>query len=199
MASFKKHSKHEDESDYESEESEKDFELSETSEESELGDVNDENNDGDGKDKDVSDDESAEDVFDEEDIDKSEMGPTKHISQPSCIYKVKSKKKHFDKNEILNEIDLPESDIKNREIIVPPEERITRPILTKYERVRVIGDRCEQITRGAKVMLKNYEGLTPREITELELKNKTIPIIIKRQLPSGKIERWSVNELTVVN
>ena len=33
-----------------------------------------------------------------------------------------------------------------------------------------------------------------KQIAELELKNKTIPIIIIRPLPNGHIEEWKVSE-----
>ncbi len=81
------------------------------------------------------------------------------------------------------------------EIVLPKDKRITKPYMTKYERVRLIGDRTKQITLGAKTLIKNSLSYTPREIAELELKNNIIPMFIERVLPNNKKERWYVSEL----
>jgi DNA-directed RNA polymerase subunit K/omega len=146
----------------------------------------------------------AESLEEMEDLDKDELvedtdAKVESTDHPSCIYKIKTKKKLLQIDDALTDIDLFEEESSTNQTIVAPEDRITKPILTKFERVRIIGDRCAQITLGAKPMLKNYEGLSPREIANLELKNKTLPIIIQRQLPSGQIELWKVKELMVVN
>ena len=83
--------------------------------------------------------------------------------------------------------------------IVKPEERVTKPFLTKFERVRLLGDRAKQLSLGAKPMLKNTELLNPKEIARLELEKKVIPLIIERTLPNGKKERWNITELSIVN
>lgn len=75
------------------------------------------------------------------------------------------------------------------------EDRITRPYLTKYEKVRVLGIRTQQIASGAKPMVKDVKGLSSYKIAKLELKNKVLPLIIQRPLPNGDIEQWKVNEL----
>lgn len=76
--------------------------------------------------------------------------------------------------------------------------RITRPILTKFEYVRCLSIRAEQISLGAKIMLENADEIsknkTPKEIANLEIMNNCCPLIIIRNLPN-RIERWSVNEL----
>ncbi len=81
--------------------------------------------------------------------------------------------------------------------VVPQDKRISKPRLTKYERVRIIGDRAKQIALGAKVMLKNVENMSPKEIALTELKEKTLPIIIFRKLPNNKIEKWFLSELSI--
>ena len=79
--------------------------------------------------------------------------------------------------------------------IVKPEDRITRPFLTKYERVRLIGDRTKQLASGAKSMLKNIENYTSQEVATMELEHNVIPLIIERPLPNNKKERWHIREL----
>ena len=80
-------------------------------------------------------------------------------------------------------------------VVVENSQRITLPKLTKYERVRLIGTRAKQISLGAKVMVKNIDGLSPIEIAKVELDHKMIPMKIKRILPDNKIEIWKLSEL----
>lgn len=77
---------------------------------------------------------------------------------------------------------------------MPLEDRQTKPFLTTFERVRILGDRAKQISLGAKPMVSNVAGLDPKEIAKLELKHKTIPFFIVRHLPNKKDEKWSIEE-----
>jgi len=81
------------------------------------------------------------------------------------------------------------------EIILDKNNRISSNRLTKYEMVRILGERTKQLTMGAKPLVKNYEGLSYEKIAEEELKLNMIPYIIKRTLPNGKIEKWYLDEL----
>ena len=83
--------------------------------------------------------------------------------------------------------------------IVKPEDRETKPIMTKYERVKILGFRTKQIALGARVMLKNIDGYTPEELATIELEKRSTPIIIERPMPDGKKERWRISELKIVN
>ena len=73
--------------------------------------------------------------------------------------------------------------------------KISTKKLTKYERVRVIGERTNLLARGAKPMILNVDNLTPQEIAEEELKQKVIPFEIKRELPDNTYEIWKLSEL----
>ena len=75
------------------------------------------------------------------------------------------------------------------------QEKISTKRMTKYEFVRLIGTRVQQLTKDAKPMIKNTQGLTNHEIAELEIKHNVIPIKIKRYLPNGSCEIWKVSEL----
>jgi DNA-directed RNA polymerase subunit K/omega len=96
---------------------------------------------------------------------------------------------------IDDEIETDDKDIK--EIIVLPEERITKNRLTTYEKVRILGLRAKQISLGAKILLKNYGNKTPLELAELELKHKVIPFKIRRPLANKHIEIWKLDELEI--
>lgn len=82
-----------------------------------------------------------------------------------------------------------------KDIFVLPEERISRPYLTNYERVRLLADRAAQLSLDAKPMIKGTEGMDPKKIAQLELEQKMIPIVIIRPLPNKMKEKWYLHEL----
>jgi len=96
---------------------------------------------------------------------------------------------YFDNNE---ETEIPIE--KNLEY-VNKENRVSSNRLTKYEMVRILGERTKQLTMGAKPMIKNFEGLNYEKIAEEEFKRNMIPFKIKRPLPNGKFEIWTLDEL----
>ncbi|KAJ3344228.1 DNA-directed RNA polymerases I II and III subunit RPABC2 [Gonapodya sp. JEL0774] len=80
---------------------------------------------------------------------------------------------------------------------VPKEKRTTTPYLTKYERARLLGTRALQISMNAPVMV-DLEGETdPLDIAQKELQAKKIPLLVRRYLPDGSWEDWSVEELII--
>lgn len=75
-------------------------------------------------------------------------------------------------------------------------ERVTSPFLSKYERARVIGVRAKQLSSGYPPRIAVPRGeIDPINVATLELKQKVIPLIIRRTLPNGIFEDWDVNEL----
>lgn len=89
--------------------------------------------------------------------------------------------------------------VKNSDgIIVDPIHR-TIPYLTKYERARVLGQRAKQLETGAKPLVKVPETIVDGYlIAELELREKKIPFIIRRPIPGGGCEYWSIKDLEIV-
>ena len=80
-------------------------------------------------------------------------------------------------------------------IIVDPLHR-TIPYLTKYEKARVLGQRAKQIETGAKPLVKVPENIVDSYIiAELELREKKVPFIIRRPVPSGGCEYWNLKDL----
>jgi DNA-directed RNA polymerase I, II, and III subunit RPABC2 len=72
----------------------------------------------------------------------------------------------------------------------------TIPFLTKYEKARILGQRAKQINSGASVFVKVPEKVIDGYlIAELELIEKRIPFIIRRPLPNGGSEYWSIKDL----
>lgn len=83
-------------------------------------------------------------------------------------------------------------------IIIDPLHR-TIPFLTKYERARVLGQRAKQIEAGARPFVSVPENIIDSYIiAELELQQKKIPFIIRRPIPGGAFEYWSLKDLEIV-
>ena len=78
-------------------------------------------------------------------------------------------------------------------------EKITTPYMTKYERARVLGTRALQIAMCAPVMVELEGETDPLQIAMKELKQRKIPIIIRRYLPDGSYEDWGIDELIIVD
>ena len=84
-------------------------------------------------------------------------------------------------------------------IIVDPLHR-TIPILTKYERTRVLGQRAKQINSGSKPFVKVPENIIDGYlIAEIELSQKRIPFIIRRPFPGGGCEYWNIKDLELID
>jgi DNA-directed RNA polymerase I, II, and III subunit RPABC2 len=73
----------------------------------------------------------------------------------------------------------------------------TLPFITKYEKTRIIGIRAQQLATGS-IPLVSVKGFTNTvDIALEELKQKKIPFIIKRVLPDGVMEFWTIDELMI--
>jgi DNA-directed RNA polymerase beta' subunit/DNA-directed RNA polymerase subunit K/omega len=73
-------------------------------------------------------------------------------------------------------------------------DKVTNPRLTKFERARLIGARANQLNKGAKARV-NVRGMTDTlKIAEKELKERKIPLVVKRYLPDGRVENWFIEE-----
>ncbi|KAM4057089.1 RNA polymerase rpb6 domain-containing protein [Hirsutella rhossiliensis] len=78
---------------------------------------------------------------------------------------------------------------------IPESERTTTPYMTKYERARILGTRALQISMNAPVLV-DLEGETdPLQIAIKEMREKKIPLIVRRYLPDGYYEDWTCEEL----
>ena len=83
-------------------------------------------------------------------------------------------------------------------IIVDPLHR-TVPILTKYERARILGERAKQINMGAKPVIPIADSVIDGYLIALEeFNHKKIPFIVKRPLPNGGCEYWKLQDLEVI-
>jgi DNA-directed RNA polymerase I, II, and III subunit RPABC2 len=81
-----------------------------------------------------------------------------------------------------------------------PTQNITKNILSKYERVKIIGLRSEQLQRGADpyVEFDTTQTFNPREIAMEELRQRKLPFMIKRTLPNGVDEYWRLDDMIIL-
>ena len=70
----------------------------------------------------------------------------------------------------------------------------TYPILTKFERARIVGVRLQQLAYGAKPRVNTENLKSINEIVQKELDERMIPFIIRRTLPNGIYEDWKLEE-----
>lgn len=72
----------------------------------------------------------------------------------------------------------------------------TLPLITKYEKARIIGARAEQLDAGGEAYIPIDETIiNGRTIALMEFEQKKIPFIIARPLPNGSTEYWHVSDL----
>jgi DNA-directed RNA polymerase subunit K/omega len=75
----------------------------------------------------------------------------------------------------------------------------TYPILSKYEKTRVLGIRISQLNEGARPLTSVANQIIDNHIiAEKELQEKVLPFIIMRPLPNGKKEYWRLEDLEVI-
>ena len=67
--------------------------------------------------------------------------------------------------------------------------------LSKFEKVRILGQRAEQISMGAPPLV-NITGLSDAlSIAEKEFSERKIPFIIERTYPNGKTRKIPLSEM----
>ena len=108
----------------------------------------------------------------------------------------------------IAEIDKECEIIRNREIITKDLEHepaeITGkgdqivtgpPTLTRFEQARIMGARALQLSLGAPVFIEIPKNATSSlEIAMEELKQRVIPIVIKRTLPNGDYQHLPIDQ-----
>ena len=74
----------------------------------------------------------------------------------------------------------------------------TVPFLNKFEKARLLGVRIQQLSSGAQPKISTNGLNSIIEIVEEELRQRKIPLIIKRNLPNGESEEWKLEEFEKV-
>lgn len=73
----------------------------------------------------------------------------------------------------------------------------TSNILTKYEKTKILSERCQQLNNGSISYIKDIQSNNIYEIANEELKMKLIPFIIKRPI-SNSFEYWKLEDLELL-
>lgn len=95
--------------------------------------------------------------------------------------------KNNTKNQIVD-VNMTYTELKNN-------KKKTRPYYTKFEKGKLKAIRAQQIYNGMEPMVKLKENETNIEnIVERELKEKKIPLMIRRYLPDNTFEDWRIHE-----
>jgi DNA-directed RNA polymerase subunit K/omega len=87
--------------------------------------------------------------------------------------------------------------------IVDPLHR-TIPVLTKYEKTRILGIRTKQLNNGAEPYITSKVNITSEKVIDgypialRELEEKKLPFIIRRPLPGGGMEYWYLQDLEIL-
>ena len=107
-----------------------------------------------------------------------------------------------EEDELLNDLDNYINENENKEEVknIEIKEKVTLPILTKYERNFVLGFRTQQIINGSVILIdiNKLKNKTAYNIALEELKQKKIPFKIKRVLPNGNVEKWDIEEFITI-
>lgn len=75
----------------------------------------------------------------------------------------------------------------------------TSPIMTKYEKTRILGQRTKQLNEGAPAFIKiDSTVIDGYLIAVKELEQKKTPFIIRRPLPNGGSEYWRIQDLEIL-
>jgi DNA-directed RNA polymerase I, II, and III subunit RPABC2 len=88
----------------------------------------------------------------------------------------------------LSEGFLKLSDIEKSDKTISKEKRVLigPPILTRFEKARIVGARALQIAMGAPLLVEPSEGVfNPIDLALFELERNVLPISIRRTLPDG--------------
>ncbi len=98
-------------------------------------------------------------------------------------------------NDCIEIEDVPEINI--TDTVVEPDKRTSKNKMTRYEFVRIIGERIMQLTKGAKPLIKQNKDsmeFSYKEIAIEELKANMIPFKIRRFV-KDHYEIWKIEEL----
>ena len=108
---------------------------------------------------------------------------------------------NLEENDALNDcIDIEEPEINISDTVIDDNKRTSKNKMTRYEFVRIIGERIMQLTKGAKPLIRQNKQnkqtieLSYKEIAIEELKANMIPFKIRRFV-KDHYEIWKIEEL----
>lgn len=151
----------------------------------------------DSEDEEDEEDENIDDIFDEL---EPEMVTTKELKLPKAktmnieMFHPKLKQHNYD--EIIMRANIQRDS--NGNINDPFHQTV--PVLSRYERARILGSRAKQINHGSVPLVSVPSSMIDGyKIAEKELEKRAIPFIIRRPLPNGESEYWRVSDLELID
>jgi DNA-directed RNA polymerase I, II, and III subunit RPABC2 len=104
-----------------------------------------------------------------------------------CLYK------NFNEIKELSKI------TRNKDGIIVDELHKTMPLLTKYEKTKILGMRVKQLNSGSNPYVTYSEKIIYNYlIAQMELEQKKLPFIIQRPLPNNNFEYWKLQDLDLL-
>ena len=134
---------------------------------------------------------SSEEDSDDEEYDENMQKLEQEINQ-DFLHSYHPETKQINYKELLTLSNVTRN---KKGVIIDPLHQ-TIPILTRYEKAKILGLRAKQINHGAKPFVELTKDIIDgHTIAYMELKQNKIPFIIRRPMPNGGSEYWKVSDL----
>lgn len=143
-------------------------------------------------------DDADEDEEDDEDADRDSSEYFQKLGasvSESYIerYHPESMSHNYDEIQTLSRV------VRNSAGVIVDDLHRTIPIMTKYEKTRILGQRAKQLNEGAPAFIKiDSTVIDGYLIAVKELEQKKTPFIIRRPLPNGGSEYWRIQDLEIL-
>ena len=108
-------------------------------------------------------------------------------------YHPESKQHNYDEIYALSKV------VRDANGIIIDDLHRTLPIMSKYEKTRILGQRAKQLNSGNKPFINVPKNVMDGYlIAQEELRQKKLPFIIRRPLPNGGSEYWRIKDLELL-
>jgi DNA-directed RNA polymerase I, II, and III subunit RPABC2 len=144
------------------------------------------------------DDDNPDEDEDDEDADRDSseyfQKLTSSVSESYIeTYHPESMSHNYDEIQTLSRV------VRNSAGVIVDDLHRTIPIMTKYEKTRILGQRAKQLNEGAPAFIKiDSTVIDGYLIAVKELEQKKTPFIIRRPLPNGGSEYWRIQDLEIL-
>lgn len=143
-------------------------------------------------------DDNSDDAEEDEDADRDSSEYFQKLTSSVCesyigTYHPESMSHNYDEIQTLSRV------VRNSAGVIVDDLHRTIPIMTKYEKTRVLGQRAKQLNEGALAFIKiDSTVIDGYLIAVKELEQKKTPFIIRRPLPNGGSEYWRIQDLEIL-
>ena len=97
--------------------------------------------------------------------------------------------------EIIRNRDVITKDLQHDPVEITSKDKLGPPTLTRFEKARIVGARALQLSLGASIFIEIPKNATTSlEIAMEELKQRILPIVIKRTLPNGDYQNIPIDQ-----